>query len=244
MKLSGASATIPLLTRKRGFSYELPNGVPPRPAQLAGSIIYAAAPRLITFGHSTDGGSLQIPAQYNPQRFRSPQGIQGVMYSVRQSPAMVVAIWQLRGGRLWTFMPDKDLGYPSEPAPGREGLEEVIQHLTVSYLRGYPLLSGTGPVSTGGTGDIQEQASTFFEPARYGDWPVVRFCEDERIGPSSPGDSDVRQLASPAAEPGEWGEFWALTAHGVRVICLGPLEVADELRSVTAAIARSVTPLD
>jgi hypothetical protein len=243
MELTGPTAVVPLLTRRQAFSCQLPSGVVPRPARMAGSLIYAGAPRLVTFAYANSATPFQVAAQYNPQQFRSPQGFDGVIYSVPQSPAMAVALWRLRDGQLWTFMPDHDLSFPNEPAPGREGLEQIIRSITVDYLRGYPSLTAADPVSTGSASDIQQQASTYFQPAREGDWPTVRFSEDDRLGAQVPQVGDVNPPPG-AGEPGQWGEFSVLTAHGLRVTCLGPLDQNEDIMALTAAIAQSVTPMN
>ena len=230
---------VPLLTRGNTYRADIPAGVLPRISKMTGSLVYGNAPRLVWYTPHATGSNADIPESYNPQPFSSPDGFKGVIYEVPQTPAMLVAQWQLPAGLLSTFMPAPDANFPGEPAPGRDGLRELIAGVRITFTRGYPLLTTVAGIGTGDNTDMQGRAETFFTTARTGKWPALKFTEHNRMGDPS------RAVPAPVSpsDPEEWTHFESFTEHGVCVTVMGPSGQRDQLKEIAVQVGTSVEPV-
>lgn len=233
------SVTVRLLTRDSTFRAALPAGVVPRVAMMTGSLVFGGAPRQVWYTPHASGAGLKAPASHRARAFTSPDGFDGMIYEAPQSPSMLVAQWRLPAGILSTFMPTEDAHFAGEPAPGLDGLRELIAGVRIQFAQDYPRLTTVPGIGTGDISDMQGRAESFFSPAAEGGWPAVKFTEHNRLG------DPRRAVAAPVTptDPEEWTHFESFTEHGLCATVMGPSAQLDELQEMAVSVGSSVERL-
>jgi hypothetical protein len=172
----------------------------------------------VAFEFSTARGNVQISA-----------------YLSDAVPPRHLLFWRLANGVVATFVPEPDARYPADVAPGRRGVDAIVQAVSIDDSGPIPRVLGGGPVGVGGRFGRPGADRVALQNA-YG-WPSVNFV---RLFRRPALVSNVKEAPWQFSSPEEFMLVWADSPAGVRVECLGPNQQADVLKELAAEVAGSV----